>query len=148
MKILHNKKDHFVAFIPSGKFVSKLRGIMKLINYKVFEMQDTYIFKKLRSKKRHITYLPSELKQKHNDILVIYKFKKKKKYRVKNDPDDSKNYYYRNFMWSVAYPVTKPTPENLLKFSCYHIIEHMQMMQENFKSDEFAPLHSLIFKFI
>jgi hypothetical protein len=112
-------------------------------------LEGGYIFKKLRSKKKTITYIPSELKQPHQDIMVIYKFKKLKKNRVDNNPYNSQNYYFRNFLWSHEYPKLKQTPENILKYSCYHIIDHMAMMIESQGDNyELAPLHSLILKFI
>jgi hypothetical protein len=149
MKIIHEKDNHLIRFIPSGKFVSKLRSILRVINYRITEMEGGYVFGKIISKKKHITYIPTELKQKHNDIMIIYKFKKLRKNREDKSDDNSNNFYFRNFIWSHEYPKLKPTPENILKFSCYHIIDHMEMMIESQGDNyELAPLHSLILKFI
>ena len=76
MKIIHEKDNRLIRFIPAGKFISKLRGILRQINYRITEIEDTYVFSQIRSKKKHTTFIPTELKTKHNDIMVIYKFKK------------------------------------------------------------------------
>jgi len=150
MKIVHQRNTNFITFFPKGKFYSKVRTFLKLANYKLFSDPPNFEIKKTRSKKRAITYIPSLLK-KSRDVVIIFKFKKSKKLRVSNDDNDPANFYYSNWLFnSQSYdPYKKLTKEHLIFIAGELILDKYGEMIYSFGLEyEFAPLHSIVLKFI
>jgi hypothetical protein len=152
MNITHNKGTNYITFKPFGTFTSKLRSILKVIHYKLYEDNKYYIFERKRKTKRekHFkTYIPTLLAKPHNNIMVIFKFKKSAKNRLDSNDENPDNFYYRNFSYTFEYGKKQQTTELIIKNSLDYLTEHMNYMMDKFGEDyELASFHSMIIKFI
>ena len=153
MKIIHNKGSNIVTFFPRGKFISKIRTLLKLIHYTIkSDNIIDYEIRKTKSKKRYITYLPTLIKSNYKtEVIIYFKFKKTKKLRVDNNDDNPANFYYYNWFFNLqSYGNRKKvTPENLIYTAVELCIERYSQMIMKFGEEyDMGSLHSLIFKFI
>ena len=159
MKIVHTKGSDHVTFYPSGRLISKLRTILKLVHYKLdayFQDDETepiyYNITKSKSRKKYITYLPTLIKSHYkNDVVIFFKFKKRKGLRIDNDNDNPSNFYYFNWYMNAnsAGARKKITPENILVTAVELALERYDEMIRKFGLEyEYAPLHSLVIKMI
>jgi len=154
--------SHIITIKPAGTFMQKVNTILKLAHYKIkgksIEMstsdQTGYISNeivKTRSKKRYITFIPSFIQKYYkNDVIIYFKFKKAKHLRVDNNPNNPSNYYYWNWMYHTRGNQTKkPTKDILIKLAADLLLTRYSSMIQSFGLEyEYAPLHSLTFKFI
>ena len=141
------KETNFVEFIPAGKFISKVRTILKLGNLKIKENNQSFEISNILSKKRHINFLAKYIKKKHNDVIIVYKFgNEKTKYK-------SRTNYVRNFEYKAelfSNMTAKPeTPENLIRYAMVNLMNHYyEYMVDVVEGSDILPFHSVIFKFI
>lgn len=158
MKIIQNLESKNVTFIPSGTFQQKINTLLKTINYKLVFDGEFYI-KKTRSKKKTTTYLPSWIKKKPKDVLIIYQFGTKENYTYINKKGFKKKRegfkyasYFYNFIDENLFTLSnfgKITKESLIITACEILIQNYYAYQVSFSQESEAwPLHSVSFKFI
>jgi hypothetical protein len=157
MKIKHQKGTNFVTFYPCGTFNQKINGLLKLANEKIdtrLESLTTDDIKKIKSKKRHITFIPTLIKKFYStDIVIFLKFKKKKILRMDDSDDNPSNFYYFNWSWKENSSGIKLTKDNLIHKTIELFIDQYAQVQKTIEQNygleyEMAPLYSLVYKFV
>src|SRR5271157_4843651 len=154
MRITHAKGSDVVTIYPAGRFLSKMRTILRLVHYRldaVFQEGDKetpfieYEIKKTKSKKKFKTFLPTLIKEKYTkEIIFFFKFKKKRSLRIDNNENNSANFYYFNWYMNLnsAENRKKITPENILVTAVELCLERYDEMIRKFGLEyEYASLH-------
>jgi hypothetical protein len=159
---INNIPYTFVTFKPFGTFYQKINSVLKSVHHKLIidEDSETEILS-TKSKKKFKTFLPSLLKRKPKDVLMIYKYGTKnghtytnKKGQVKNTANDK--YGQRQVtafkIISELYSFksdAKLTPENLVKTACQNLLDNYYAYQVSLSDEsEPWPLYSITFKFL
>ena len=165
MKITHLKGTNYVTYEPKGRFISKIRSILKLVHLRI---DSDFNISKVRSKKKYQTFLSALIKQRPIDVLFIYKFGEKPTYTYVNKQGKKvtrqnkikyinhkgftkyrQGYQYTSEWFSKNSIDKKITAENLIKTASIILINNWFAFQVSFSDEsEPWPLQSITFKFI